>query len=163
LLYRGYVYAQKWAANREKSAMLNDQTREPAASDRERAAVLLGYGLFLLAVANGVTALIGAVIAYIRRDDARGTIWESHYRNMILVFWAGLLLGALVLGLAFTGAIAAIGFAVGTAWLDDDWMFGLPLLGMGVPLVLLAGVMFGLWYLYRILRGFFRALDDKAY
>jgi uncharacterized membrane protein len=31
------------------------------------------------------------------------------------------------------------------------------------PLLILLWLAFGVWYLYRILRGFFRALDDKPY
>jgi uncharacterized membrane protein len=133
------------------------------ASDTERAAVLAGYGLFLFAITNGLTALIGAMIAFIRRDDARGTIWESHYRNMLTVFTVSIVLSLLMLVLVLSGVFTVIGLAVGSAWWDGDWMLSLPLLGAAVPLVMLGFVVFGFWYLYRMVRGLLRALDDREY
>jgi len=134
---------------------------DTAQSDTERLLALTGYGLFLLAVCNGVTALIGVALAYIRRDEARGTMWESHYRNMITVFWVVLLLGLLMFALAISGALTALELAV-WPW-NGGWIFSLPLLGAAVPLAVLAWLVSGIWYLYRILRGFIRALDDKPY
>jgi len=140
--------------------MQNDAVPAPS----ERPAVLVGYGLFLLAIAcGGVTALIGAVIAYVRRDEARGTIWESHYANLIRVFWVGAVFALSLIAMALTGVFAAIGLALSSAWADGDWIASLPLLGAVIPLVLLAWLVFALWYFYRVLRGFLRALDDKAY
>ena len=49
--------------------------------------VVLCYVLFLIACVNGITAIIGVIIAYVKRRDAAGTIWESHLNNLILVFW----------------------------------------------------------------------------
>jgi len=142
---------------------------DPVPAPSERPAVLVGYGLFLLAVVcGGITALIGAVIAYARRDDARGTVWESHYRNLILVFWVGTVFALSLIAMALSGLFAAIGLALSSAWAngawaDGDWIASLPLLGAVIPLVLLAWIAFGLWYLYRVLRGFIHALDDRAY
>ncbi len=61
--------------------------------------------------------------------------------------------------------LAALGLMLGTAWLAGcRWVdAGLPLLGAAVPLLLLASGVFALWCIYRIVRGFLRALDDKAY
>ena len=137
---------------------------DPVSAPSERPAVLVGYGLFLLAVAcGGITALIGAIIAYARRDEARGTVWESHYRNLIRVFWVGAVFALSLIAMALTGLFAAIGLALSSAWADGDWVASLPLLGAAIPLVLLVWLIFGIWYLYRVLRGFIRALDDKAY
>ena len=52
--------------------------------------------LFLIACVNGVTAIIGVIIAYVKRRDAVGTIWDSHFNNLILVFWV--MVGAAILG-----------------------------------------------------------------
>ena len=70
--------------------------------------------------------------------------------------------------MALSGLFAAIGLALSSAWAngawaDGDWIASLPLLGAVIPLVLLAWIAFGLWYLYRVLRGFIHALDDRAY
>ena len=63
-----------------------------------RVQVIAAYVLFLLAWMNGITALIGVILAYVKRHEASGTIWRSHFDNLILVFWvmvAGLFLGLL--------------------------------------------------------------------
>ena len=139
-------------------------TYDAAPGSSERPTVLVGYGLYLLAICSGgITALIGAIIAYVRRDDARGTVWESHYRNLITVFWVGLAFSFIFLAMAFSGVLAAVGLALSDAWTDGDWLAAVPLLGVAVPLVMLAWAAFALWYLFRVIRGFLRALDDKAY
>jgi uncharacterized membrane protein len=132
-------------------------------SETERAVVLASYGLFLFGITNGLTTLIGAMIAFIRRDDARGTIWESHYRNMLTAFTVSIIIGLLMLTMVLSGVFTVIGLAFGSAFWDGNWMLGLPLLGAAVPLAMLGFAVFGLWYLYRMIRGFLRALDDKAY
>ncbi len=43
------------------------------------------------------------MIAFVKRDEARGTIWESHYRNLLTVFWAGLIFWAVMLSLRSAG------------------------------------------------------------
>jgi uncharacterized membrane protein len=39
----------------------------------------------------GITWIAAIVIDYVKRDDARGTWLESHYRWQIRTFWWGLL------------------------------------------------------------------------
>jgi uncharacterized membrane protein len=146
--------------DRTSSSVQPDTER---ASDTERAVVLAGYGLFLFAMVNGLTALIGAMIAFIRLGDARGTIWESHYRNMLTAFTVSIFFGLAMLAMVLSGVFTVIGLALGQGWWDGDWMLGLPLLGFGVPLALLGAMVFGLWYFYRMVRGLLRALDDKAF
>ncbi|HEX3756052.1 MAG TPA: hypothetical protein VHV26_13350 [Rhizomicrobium sp.] len=137
--------------------MLNEDVPDRPAT--ERLLVLVCYGLFILALVNGITFLIGGVMAHLRREESRGTVWADHYHNMIIVFWAAILLAALMMGFVFSGLM--------TAWslmFWPGWMLSLPLLGMAAaPLLILLWLAFGVWYLYRILRGFFRALDDKPY
>lgn len=61
--------------------------------------------------------LIGVIIAYLKRSDARGTLWETHITYIIRTFWLG------VLGLIIGGATSFIGvgvlvlFVVGLWWL----------------------------------------------
>lgn len=58
--------------------------------------------LYLFSVFNGVTLLIGLVLAYMWKDDERTEAWEvSHYRYFIRTFWLGLLYGVI-------GAVTAI-------------------------------------------------------
>ncbi len=131
------------------------------AAGEERNWVLAVYGLFLIAPASsGVTALIGVVLAHLRLDDARGSFYESHYRNLILVFWVWL---------AVALSAAAFAFA-GLAGLVLSLLQGWPHHGLSIyhNTAMLGAVFLGLvitcfWYYWRLLRGLIRALDDKPY
>ena len=119
-----------------------------------RSLVMLCYVLFLIACVNGVTAIIGVIVAYAKRTDAKGTIWESHFNNLILVFWV--MVGATLL--FFLSWPFALGwwFANGFVWL---WpAAALPLLVGFILFPVLA-----VWYLYRVIRGLIRAGDDRTY
>jgi uncharacterized membrane protein len=124
----------------------------PAADTRIVA--LVGYGLFIFAVANGVTAIVGVVLAYIKRAEARGTIWESHFTNMIRVFWM-----SIAVTVIFIGAVA---FGVADLVSTMNSRPHVALIAL-VPVLYVLGVGFFVWYLYRTIRGFVRALDNKAY
>jgi uncharacterized membrane protein len=131
---------------------MSDTVQAPAADTRIMA--LIGYGLFIFAVTNGVTAVVGVVLAYIKRADARGTIWESHFTNMIRVFWA-----SIAVTVVFIGAVA-FGIADLVSTIDNAPHLALIAL---LPVLYVLGVGFFVWYLYRTIRGFIRALDNKAY
>lgn len=60
---------------------------KPAAGLSMRALAIICYVLFLVGCLNGVTALIGVIVAYIKRPEAAGTVWVSHFDNMIVMFW----------------------------------------------------------------------------
>jgi uncharacterized membrane protein len=120
-----------------------------------RSLVVLSYVLFLLACVNGVTAIVGVIIAYVKRRDAMGTIWESHFNNLILVFWV--MVGATLL--FFLSWPFAFGwwFANGFDWLWAPTAV-FPLLFGFIFFPVLA-----IWYLYRVIRGLIRAGEDRAY
>jgi uncharacterized membrane protein len=134
--------------------------------DSERLLVLLSYGLMLIGPpVGGLTALIGAVIAHVRLDHARGSRHESHYRNQIRVFWTMLIFALVIL--------SALSFSMGMSILSLLWPFGwgwpfqAVMLGsawaMLLPLVGLLSLAMVIWYYWRLLRGFVRELDDKPY
>ncbi|WP_310539071.1 hypothetical protein [Phenylobacterium sp.] len=89
-----------------------------ATEDRTMPAVV--YGLYLLAFATGVTAIIGLVIAYAQRGAA-GPTMRSHYTYLIRTFWGGLLMmvaGGVLFAVGALLAIILIGFPImGVAWL----------------------------------------------
>src|SRR5882757_2863560 len=134
--------------------------------DKERLLVLLSYGLMLIAPpAGGLTALIGVVIAHVRLDRATGGTHESHYRNLIRVFWTMLIYALVVLwamsfgmGISFFSLLWPLGWGwpFQAAILGSAWAMMLPLLGL-LSLVMV------IWYYWRLLRGFVRELDDKPY
>jgi uncharacterized membrane protein len=134
--------------------MSDVQAPQAAPAPDARALAIVCYVLYLLAFTNGLTAIVGVVLAHIKRGETRGTIWESHFANLIHVFWIGV-----VFWVVFVCA--------GLVWLAGSWhavivddfpapIFALPLLG----LVFLAYVV---WYLYRVVRGLLRALENRAY
>ena len=90
--------------------------------------VLLGVGLF-----TAIPILIGAIWAMVKRGDARGTVYHSHYTNVIRVFWWSLLWTVIGFILVFV----LIGYAVfAIAWL---------------------------WALYRLINGAAKILSDRPY
>jgi uncharacterized membrane protein len=86
---------------------------------------------------TGWPSIIAVILNYVKRGEARGTWLESHFRWQIRTFWYGLLWVAL-----------CIAFIVVT--------FGLGLLIAWLPL----GVV-GLWFIYRIGRGWLRLNERR--
>ncbi|MES2958055.1 MAG: hypothetical protein V4792_07695 [Pseudomonadota bacterium] len=57
---------------------------------------------------GGVTAIIAIVVNYVKREDAAGTLYQSHFDWQIRTFWWGLLWGAVGMLLV----VVVVGFAV---------------------------------------------------
>ena len=141
--------------------MTNSQvspTYAARAEDDARAMVIVCYVLYLAFFVTGITPLIGVIIAYFKRGSARGTVWESHFDNLITVFWVALIicLIAIPLWVFVLGASIAVGVA---AWPVSIFAFPFILLLIFFPFSLLVLV----WYLYRTVKGMLRALDGKPY
>jgi uncharacterized membrane protein len=126
-----------------------------------KATALLAYGLFLLAPVNGITAFAGVIVAYLKRDEARGTLWEGHLRNLIRVFWISVVVGVLFLAAVLQGVGGLLYSLFVTNGDPPPALVG----GMMalMPVLFLFAVIFLVWYLYRVMRGFLRALDSKPY
>jgi uncharacterized membrane protein len=119
-----------------------------------RSLAIVCYVLFLLAAVNGLTALIGVIIAYVKRHDATGSIWYSHFTNMIVVFWV--MVGAAILG--FLTWPLAIG-----AFFAASPVFWPPALTLPFAFGFLIFPLLAVWYLYRIVRGLVRASEERPY
>ena len=123
-----------------------------------RTLALVCYVLFLVSFFNGLTAIAGVIIAYVKRRDAAGTIWQSHFNNLILVFW--------VMVAAFF--VALISFPVSlvslSLWVSGNFVwpafsaFAAPVLFwmFVAPLLLI-------WFFYRIIRGLIHASENRPY
>lgn len=96
-----------------------------------RQLTLVVYILYALSFFAGLTALVGIIINYIKRDEVRGTLYESHFDWQIRTFWWGL-------AWAVLGGI--------TIWLL-------------VGFVILAANF--VWVIYRVVRGFLNWNDGK--
>lgn len=107
----------------------------PIVQDDVRTVAIVVYVLYLAAAfSGGIAGIAGVIVAYIKRDESRGTIWESHFENQITSFWTWLLL--------FVAGIC-------TAWM----------LGLGVLLIIGAFV----FILYRTIKGLLRAIESRPY
>ena len=90
------------------------------------------YALQALSFAFGVTALVGLIINYVKRDDVAGTVYESHFNWQIRTFWWGLLWGVL-------GSILIFAFGLGLVVLFVAWI----------------------WAIYRVVKGWLKLNDGK--
>ena len=91
----------------------------------------------VFAFLTGWPSIIAVILNYVKRQEARGTWLESHFRWQIRTFWWGLLWVALCL--AFVVATLGVGLLI--AWLP-----------LGVV---------GLWFIYRIASGWLRLNDRR--
>jgi len=96
----------------------------------------LVYVLYLLGFANGLTFLVGLIVAYMNRAAA-GPVNESHFTYAIRSFW-------LAIGWFLIGGIV--------------FLLGVPLslILIGVPMVLIGGLIMaavGLWFAVRCIVG----------
>lgn len=71
------------------------------------------YVLYLLALFNGITAVIGVIMAYVYKDDAPEWL-RTHYEFQIRTFWMALLIGVIggVLTVVFIGVAVLLALAV---------------------------------------------------
>jgi uncharacterized membrane protein len=90
------------------------------------------YILQALAFLWGLTAIVGVIVNYVKRDDVRGTVYESHFEWQIRTFWWGLLWGV-------------VGFVLIIA------------LGLGFLVMFVAWI----WMIYRVVKGFLKLNEGK--
>lgn len=112
------------------------------------------YVLFIAAFTNGITAIIGVVLAYVKRDDVRGTIWQSHFTNMIHVFWTSIAVTVLFVALAVFGV-----FGIWQTSQSNQFSGAV----LALPVIAFASLAYMVWYLYRTVRGLMYAVDEKPY
>ncbi len=98
---------------------------------------IIGTATVVGAFLTGWPSIIAVILNYIKRSEARGTWLDSHFRWQIRTFWFGLLW----ISLCGTFIIAT---------------FGIGLLFMWLPIGLV-----GLWFVYRIIRGWVTLSDRR--
>jgi len=106
------------------------------------------YGLHSIAILTGligtatvvgsflwsIPSIVGVILNYVKRADARGTFLESHFRWQIRTFWYALLWYVLAV-LLFVTII-------------------------GIPFAFVMFVVLGPWVIYRVVRGWL-ALNER--
>lgn len=105
------------------------QTTESGTSPKTWAIIV--WALMLAGYVTAITAIIGVIIAYLKRGELAATPFASHMTSAIRTFWIGLI-GAII---------------------------GVVLSFIGVGLIILGLVV--IWQLFRIIRGLVRALDGR--
>ncbi len=123
---------------------MSDRLSYEAVEDRTLPAVV--YALYLVGLANGLTVLLGLVLAIANRGGASPRM-RTHYTFLIRTCW--LWLAWMVIGgaLILWGALFSI------------ILIGLPFLGLGWAIVGLAHV----WFAVRAILGVIYLARDEAY
>lgn len=91
----------------------------------------IAYGLYAAGVIVGITPIVGVILCFVKRDEVKGSLLESHFTWLIRTFLWCLLFGVVGLVLMIVG----IGF-----------------------LIMLAT---GIWYIYRIVIGWLKLSEGK--
>lgn len=134
---------------------MTDVQSPPSGTDTEtRILAIIAYVFFIGVFAAGLGTIVGVVLAYVKRDEARGTIWESHFDNLIHVFWTGVAVFVVFC------AIAALGIFGVLRTVETNQFAGAVLL---LPVLYVASIAYLVWYLYRVVKGLMRALENKPY
>jgi uncharacterized membrane protein len=93
---------------------------------------ILGTATVIGAFLIGWPSIIAVILNYVKRSEAQGTWLESHFRWQIRTFWFGALWGGL-----------SIVFVVMT-------------LGIGILVIWPVWIALGIWFIYRVVRGWMR-------
>ena len=98
---------------------------------------IIGAATVVGAFLTGWPSIIAVILNYVKRSDARGTWLESHFRWQIRTFWFGLL------------------------WVSLCLLFVVVTLGIGILIAWLPIALVGLWFIYRIVRGWIALADRR--
>lgn len=123
---------------------MTDRLSYGATEDRTMPAVV--YGLYLLGIANGLTILLGLILAYAQRGDA-GARMRSHYTFLIRTFWLWIVWVVIGVVMIFWGAILSL------------ILVGLPILALGWLILGLVHV----WFALRAIVGVIYLARGEAY
>lgn len=106
------------------------ETQPPTKSGPETARgtdmLLVSYICYLISIIFGVTAILGVIIAYLKRSDEAESWRTSHFTWLIRTFWIGILY-----------------FFIGTI-----------LTGIGIGVLILLATF--VWFVVRIVKGWIR-------
>ena len=100
---------------------------------------LVSSGIHFVAPLMGLVGIAGLIVAYVKRDDARGTWVASHLTWLIRTFWFSFLWGVV-------GAIVLV-------------VLGIILIG--IPIAILIWAVASIWVIYRVIRGYLLFKDSK--
>jgi uncharacterized membrane protein len=90
---------------------------------------ILGAATVVGAFLTGWPSIIGVILNYVKRGEVRGTWLDSHFRWQIRTFWFGLF------------------------WISLCVAFIVMTLGLGLIIAWLPIAFVGVWFIYRVARG----------
>jgi uncharacterized membrane protein len=96
---------------------------------------LVSSGFPVIAPFLGLIGIAGLIVAYVKRDDARGTWVASHFGWLIRTFWFSFL------------------------WAIVGWLLVATLIG--IPIAILVWAVASIWVIYRVIRGYLLFKDSK--
>lgn len=119
--------------------------------DSNRTLTLVLYILYIIAIfSGGLLAVIALIINYVKRNDVRGSIFESHFTWQIRTFWWYLFWNIIAFipffFLFFTGE-------------NTDLFAGVALISTTFCLTVI-GISW-IWIVYRAIRGIIRLNDNQ--
>ena len=97
---------------------------------------ILGAATVVGAFLTGWPSILAVILNYVKRSEVRGTWLDSHFRWQIRTFWFGLL------------------------WVSLCGLFIVLTLGIGLLIAWLPLLVVGIWFVYRVVRGW-TALRDR--
>lgn len=98
---------------------------------------ILGAATVVGAFLTGWPSIIAVILNYVKRSEVRGTWLESHFRWQIRTFWFGLF------------------------WVSLCLLFIVATLGIGLLIAWLPLGIVGMWFIYRIVRGWMALSNGK--
>jgi len=98
---------------------------------------ILGAATVVGAFLTGWPSIIAVILNYVKQGEARGTWIASHFRWQIRTFWFGLL------------------------WISFCVVFIVVTLGIGILIAWLPMAGVGLWFVYRVVRGWVALRDGR--
>jgi len=98
---------------------------------------IIGAATIVGAFLTGWPSILAVILNYAKRREVRGTWLELHFRWQIRTFWFGLL------------------------WVTLCALFIIATLGIGLLIAWLPLSLVGLWFIYRIARGWLRLLERQ--
>ena len=98
---------------------------------------IVGAATVVGAFLTGWPSIIAVILNYVKRSEVRGTWLETHFRWQIRTFWFGLL------------------------WVTLCGLFIVATLGIGLLIAWLPLMLVGLWFIYRVARGWLRLRDHR--
>ena len=112
--------------------MDNELNTNVMQADAAKSLATLVYALQAASFLVGITFIVAVVVNYLKQDEVRGSIAESHFRWQIRTFWFGVLWAVIgtILALVVVGYVILFANAI--------------------------------WIIYRILKGWLALNENKA-